>query len=311
MPPPPSSALPAPGSRCPAAPALSPQCPALQHCTGTAAGGGTGGGQGMPDPYPAPGPSGGGPGHTARCHRPPTAHPPQPPAPCAGVAAPRRGGWGANLGHGGERGSQPPPGHPMGGQSPRSPSGIWGCSQKKGAAGLGGRWGGMGGLGQPLPPSRAISSVSRCAGAAINNSRDPARSVCHEIFIPAVTERVKRSSAPTQPLGGALRGGGRSVGWGRCRVWAFGVGGGPWGCSMRGVGWGPVGAGGSDPLLSQPLPPNWGCWGVLRGLVFPPPDAPPRVLGRWPGRAAAPGGRPRLRHAAHPPGTEEGGPRHG
>lgn len=48
------------------------------------------------------------------------------------------------------------------------------------------------GGGRAAAHSRAISSVSRCA---INNSRDPSRSACHEIFIPAVTERVKRSSA--------------------------------------------------------------------------------------------------------------------
>lgn len=51
---------------------------------------------------------------------------------------------------------------------------------------------GQPGGGRAAAHSRAISSVSRCA---INNSRDPSRSACHEIFIPAVTERVKRSSA--------------------------------------------------------------------------------------------------------------------
>lgn len=71
----------------------------------------------------------------------------------------------------------------------------------KGGRGAGQAAGGLWGAPAAAAHSHAISSVSRCASADINNSRDPARRGCHEIFIPAVTERVNRSSAPAQAGG--------------------------------------------------------------------------------------------------------------
>jgi len=77
---------------------------------------------------------------------------------------------------------------------------------------VGGGAGGGGLRGAPAAaaPSLASSWVSRCA---INNCRHPAQRGCHQIFIPAVTEPVKPSSAqaggsgvPT--AGGCLVGGG-------------------------------------------------------------------------------------------------------
>lgn len=107
---------------------------------------------------------------TGVCPLPSATHRPPP-------SSERRWGSGPAGGIWGTGGSQPP----GGGEG----DAVRGCAQGKGC-------GSAGGGGRAAAHSRAISSVSRCA---INNSRDPSRSACHEIFIPAVTERVKRSSA--------------------------------------------------------------------------------------------------------------------